>query len=140
VTTLILNKPGSAGTDGVSTLLPFGSSTFGGTTSPCFIDPWYLEGACSTTEQTIVVPAGTISGLRVFMLAIASNVTFTIRVNGADTALTVTITAGGTTAVDSTHSVVVNAGDQVSLKSVTSAADSSVAYPSAEVMLNTSQS
>lgn len=45
----------------------------------------------------------------------------TVRVNGADTAITCTVADGGTTAQDTTHSVNVNAGDQVSIKVVCSA-------------------
>ncbi len=46
---------------------------------------------------------------------------FTVRVNGADTALTCTITGVGTTCNDTTHTAACTAGQTYSVKSITSA-------------------
>ena len=79
--------------------------------------------ATEAPVEEIVGSAGTFKNLYVEVTALASGqtATFTLRVNGADTALTLTITGTTTTGSDTTHTVTVAAGDIVSLKAVTSA-------------------
>lgn len=63
-----------------------------------------------------------------------ANTTFTLRVNGVDTALTVTVNSGAQSGSITGQSVAVAAGDRVTIKSVTSAADATTSRPRATAM------
>jgi hypothetical protein len=92
-----------------------------------FLDPGFAPaGTSPTTELTIVAPfAGTLRNLRVLHNtagnAVAS-ITYTVRVNGVDTALTPAggAVAGNDTAIksDVVNTVAVAAGDKISMKGV----------------------
>lgn len=75
-------------------------------------------------EQQLISSAGVIENLFAEVTTApgtGETVTITLRLNGADTALTCTISGTGTTASDTTHTVTVAAGDSVCYKTVTSA-------------------
>jgi hypothetical protein len=63
-----------------------------------------------------VTAPGTLRNLRVGIniAFVASSVSYTVRVNGVDTAITVTI-AAATSGQDTTHTVAVTTGDKVSI-------------------------
>ena len=73
--------------------------------------------------QLISAP-GTFSNFRIKLQnapGVGETTTIKLRVNGADTTLTVTIAGTDTTGVDSSHTVHVNAGDRITLSSTPSA-------------------
>lgn len=77
--------------------------------------------------STLVMPrAGTLRNLFVATLSasVGLSTTFTVQVNGVDTAITCTMASSTTSASDTTHSVSVSAGDQVRLKEVNSTSGS----------------
>lgn len=89
----------------------------------------YMQGVGETyrtveSEVQIPVTAGTLQNLHIKSLAaVPAGQTWqvTVRKNGADTAITATITGTGTEAADTTNTVIVADGDLVSLKCVSSA-------------------
>lgn len=103
----------------------FGSITWNtsanlGSTSTFYLFP--NEGAQDTTEYfQLAAGPGTYTTLKVISsLALSPDtVTFTLRLNGVDTGLTVTLAAGATTATG-TGSVTVVEGDLLSMKMVQS--------------------
>jgi hypothetical protein len=50
------------------------------------------------------------------VVGVGGNIVYTLRINGAASALTVTLAASGTVATDATHSAVVNEGDVLDLQ------------------------
>lgn len=73
---------------------------------------------------------GTLTLMRVDFAGTAmstANMTFTLRVNGVDSALTVTINAGATSGQMTGASVAINPGDSLSMKSVASASEANSA-------------
>lgn len=84
-------------------------------------------GATENGEHQIVGSAGTIENLYAELGTApgsGNTVTITLRVNGADTALTCQIANTNTQATDTSNSVTVAAGDRINYKVVTSAANS----------------
>jgi len=88
------------------------------------------NGATTTNEPAIRAPrAGTLKNLYVYQ-RVASGLAgrtdiYTVRINGADTAVTCTLN-NATTGVDTTNTVAVAVGDQISVKLVSNdAADTS---------------
>ena len=85
-----------------------------------FLGRWSLGNV--TVEANNQVPAmraATLRNLRVRTVAgniSVANAVFTVRVNGAPTALTCTIAVGASSAADLVHSVAVNAGDLLSVQ------------------------
>ncbi len=76
------------------------------------------EATDSTAARTIVPYAGRFSNLRVIRNATpgaGTSVTYTLRVNGVNSALTCTMGNGPTTASDLVNSVAVAAGDSVEI-------------------------
>jgi len=70
-------------------------------------------------SETVFPAPGTLSRLRIFLenaVGPGESRTFTLRINGSDTALTVTIPAGAIEGEDLTNSVSVVAGDRVQLQ------------------------
>lgn len=75
----------------------------------------------SETPSSVFAPrAGTLRNLTVRILGGTCSVpaTYTLRLNGTDSALTCALGTGATAATDSTHSVAVAAGDKLALKCV----------------------
>lgn len=85
---------------------------------------WFTE-----LESSQVVPtAGTLKYLRINLtaaVAVGGTYTFTIMKNGVAQTLAVTIVAGQTSGVDTTHSVVLAAGDYISIRSTITGAPGS---------------
>lgn len=81
-----------------------------------------VPAAASTAERAIVVPrSGTLRNLRaraVTAVAGSGTITYTVRVNGASTAITCTVSKGASPheGSDTANSVAVVAGDRVSLQ------------------------
>lgn len=98
-----------------------------GSVTTRFLTPWYSTTAIAPTNevQWAVTRAGTMR--RMFVNArlagapIGSNITYTLRVNGVNTLLAVTMAATATSASNLVNSVAVNPGDLVSV-SVTKSA------------------
>ncbi len=80
----------------------------------------------SATEANIyelVASAGTFSNLKIYLQTApgsGKSWTFTVRKNGVDTALTLSIADTATSGTDTTHSFTVAAGDKISIKAVPS--------------------
>lgn len=78
-------------------------------------------GTATETPSSVFVPrAGTARNLRINVLgsSCTADCTYTLRVNGSDSALTCTLSAGTTAASDTSHSVSLSANDKISLKVV----------------------
>lgn len=90
----------------------------------------YFADGLSATETDIIfrIPyAGTLTNLYAQTPAMGSGTrSYTVRVNGVDTALTCTQNAPSTTANDTTHSVAVAQGDYVAIKVLTYAGASTI--------------
>jgi hypothetical protein len=108
-------------------VLLFGDGNIGGGTAsppaaPHFLDPGYSGSATApTTEVKMVVPyAGTLRNLFIKHNAptgaTTETLTYTVRVNGADTALVVTLGPDDAEASNTVDSVAVAQGDDVSIK------------------------
>ena len=97
-----------------------------GGTSGRYMTPDTFATALSATEWGFLVPAAcTISKLYVKFTAFGTNNdtgTWTVRKNGVDTTLTVTVT-GATSGSDTTHSFTAAAGDEISVKVTFNAVD-----------------
>lgn len=111
----------------------FSATNTGNTTSARFVVDNF-NGTVSATEsdgQQICPFTGTLTDLLGLLAggSIVPNVTYTVRVNGSDSALTLTITAGSTTGHTSGGSVAVTQGDKISIKSVTASASAANAAP-----------
>lgn len=96
----MLTSAGATGATGLGYIAPEGNTGFG-TSAPA--------------NEILISEAGTLSNLYVTLgAALASGTrSFTLRVNGVNSALTCTISAGGTAASDTSNSVAVNAGDRL---------------------------
>lgn len=102
---------------------PFGAVSSGSTNYLSIATPWFTT---SEGEAKTPIRAGTLKNLRVFSIPIAgtpgtATEVITIRKNGADTALSVTLAGDtrDTTVSDTTHTVAFAAGDLLSVKIVT---------------------
>lgn len=84
--------------------------------------PWNSAAGNAATAAgggTPAIRTGTLQNLRVRTISgnvSVANATFTVQVNGADTAITCTIASGASSASDLTHTAAVNVGDLVSVK------------------------
>ncbi len=94
----------------------------------------FLWSTVETDTQACIPSAGTFSKLRIRLTvapgAANRSYTFTLRVNGVDTALTVTISGSSTSGSDTTHTVDVTAGALVSLECDPSAQAPAATVPS----------
>ncbi len=124
---------GTQGATGTSLqAFSWGGTSVGNTTSTRWPtqDPSTPFASSEAQGQLIWPTTGLIKGIRAsFSTALpTANMVYTVRINGADTALTLTINAtvasGG-----ATGSISVNAGDLVGIKAVASAADNSASNP-----------
>jgi hypothetical protein len=136
VTAFALNNSPPAGANGAASLLSWASLNYGNSTSARYLHSDYQSAAADASEivsQNVVVGAGTLRNMFVGgdVALGAASVTYTLRINGVDTVLTVTLAPGSQLGSDTTHSVGAVAGDAVSVKTVTSAASSSNLAPSA---------
>lgn len=110
--TMLLGAPMFLTTGGITT------ATIG-TSTGAFITPGNTTVASDSFRQSPMPPC-VVRNLRVNLMSTspaAGTVVITVRKNGADTAITITIPAGTTTAVlsDLTHSVVYVEGDRLSI-------------------------
>ncbi len=111
-----------------SPVLWFGATTPGNSTAARYLPQGGLRTTIISTEatgQALMTRPGTFRRLWVkYQVAGAQDAVFTLRINGGNTGLTVTILAGSTVAVaDLTHTADYVAGDLVSLQSVTGTGD-----------------
>jgi hypothetical protein len=126
---------GGAATPGFRALvaadLPSGSGSsaiMGSATAVALTTTIYIPiaggGLSSTTEGNVDIPAPTASTLTNFYVelsaapGVGNSVAVTVRKNGADTALTLTISGAAVSGSDLTHSVSVAAGDLLDIKIV----------------------
>lgn len=136
MTAYSIDNVGPTGPPGASAALYWGASDFGAVGAK-YLLAFGQSIAAPTTEalsETTAEFPGTLQNLQLKIdVAIASDVTVTIRVNGVDSALTCTLTAGGTLVADTTHTVAVVAGDVLSCKSVIAGAGSLNIFPNVTV-------
>lgn len=106
-------------------LLVFGIGTCPANTASNFLLPGYDPGTADTDEVFIPMPeAVVLTGFFAYAAGgapVGDDTTFTVRVNGSDTALTAPMAAGTTTANIASGSVNVPLGDRVSIKAVSGA-------------------
>lgn len=114
--------------NGTSGVVAFGDNSVAATTTTRYLHPWYEESTAETaggTNARIVLPrAGVIRNMRVRHGNPAGNgnaIVYTLRVNAAAQALTVSLASTATNGSDLVNSVVVAAGDQIDVE-VTKAA------------------
>ena len=135
MTAFAIDNVGPTGPPGASTILSWRSDNYGNTTSPRFLHSRYCfaNATASESQSKIPVKAGTLRNLVISVdTALGGiSVTYTIHVNGVATALTATLAAGATQALDTTHTVAVADGDSVSCETVSSGASSTNNSPSA---------
>lgn len=116
--------PGPVGPAGSSAIIAFGDNSIAPQADSRFIDQWNGGNAAvaPTAEiDPIVAPrAGTLRNLFVRHAAAVgngNNVVYTVRINGADTLLTVTLATGAIgQASDTLHTPVVAQGDRITLR------------------------
>lgn len=114
--------------------LHFAFQAVGNVPAVRFGTPWWDATASAplVIEEFIFCPLdGVLRNLRVKVetpAAGSDTATFTVRVNGVNTALTVTHTESATTSTDSSNTVAVAAGDTISLGVTTSASVSGSSY------------
>lgn len=100
----------------------FGGNSKGATTNNEFLSLYgnFEFGSGAENDAEILIPrAGVIKNFRVYLTQTpnaATSKTFTVRKNGANTAVTVTIPNGSQTASDLTNTLTVAAGDRVCIK------------------------
>lgn len=113
-----------------STIIFFGVLNItNGTTYPA---PGLYATISGATEPFIAMPmAGRLKRLYVTCVAppTGGSCIFTVRVNGVDTALTLTVLAGVSSGSDLVNSVVVAAGDRISMKCVATATSATMTFP-----------
>lgn len=101
----------------LATVITFGATSGISSGSDRFARPGM--GVIDTTEVFWVAPmAGKVSNLRGYGTSVASggNVVATVRKNGSDSALTITVAGAAQSAADAVNSFTVVAGDRVSFR------------------------
>lgn len=110
------NPAGTADT----AVLGFGAGNVNASTTTRFLYPWYDDDLAQTAVIQYRVPrAGTLQNLRVRQNAPAGNgnlIVYTIRINGAATALLVSMMSTATDGSDLVDVVVVAAGDLIDIR------------------------
>jgi len=105
--------------------LAWGAGTVASSSATRHLHPWYDDTIAETDEVGFRVPrAGTIRNLHLRHQTPAGNggtITYTLLVNGVASSVTVGLASTGTNAADVANSVMVSAGDFVSIR-VTKAA------------------
>ena len=125
---------GATGTQGTANVVfRFGCRTGGGTTGTFFADPYGLDGISSTETFALSAASSTITTLRWFSAGsfVNADVTVTLRVNGVDSSLSLTITHGSTTG-SASGSVSIAQNDTLSLKWTQTIAASTVVFAAIE--------
>lgn len=100
-------------------ILAFGNATITGGGVTEYLAPWWKDGVADATERGYRVPtSGTLRNLyvRARVAGGVAGVDFTVRVNGAPSALTANLPLGNLNASDTTHSVAVTAGNVISVE------------------------
>lgn len=124
------------------TTVQWGNDSISATTTTRYMTPGYGNATARTTEISFKVPrAGTMRNLYVHVNNTAgngNNVVYTVRKNGADTALVVTLASTSADGNDTTDAVAVAQGDLLSLK-VTKAASVGTAPTDVLVTLDIQQ-
>jgi len=108
--------PGGSG----DAVLAFGSKTVAATAGPRYLAPWSSDTLAQKIETGIRVPrGGTLRDLRVAHGRPAGNggaITYTVRVNGWDSALIVAVASSNPLGTDTAHSAIVAAGDVITIR------------------------
>lgn len=112
-------------------LIEWATGQMGNTTGTTFmwIDSSTQVATTEPVSEYVMPRAGTIRNMRGRFRAAAlaaANTVFVLRVNGVDTALTMTILATVQNGSSSFFNIPVQAGDRVSISTTTSAADNTV--------------
>lgn len=114
--------PGGGG--GGAAVLAFGNNSIGSPAGTRFLDQWSNTGTAGTAETApIVAPrSGTLKNMIARHEAAVGNgntIVYTVRVNGVDTLLTVTLASGAIGQVSNlVNTVAVAQGDRITLKAV----------------------
>lgn len=105
-------------TDGQALILTAGQCGAGSTVCYCpLMNPFMGYGTTEARLRNVIPTNGTISKMYVTMSGtIGGDITFTVKKNGGDTSLAVTIASGGTSGSDTADSVSVAAGDYIHIK------------------------
>lgn len=131
----MLNNFLAAAAAAQGSVLQFGNSATPNGSGTTYLRPSYRDSASDSTEVKIQVPAdGVLRNLyaQARVAPSGGSLVYTVRKNGADTALTCTMAAAATQANDATHEVTVAAGDVISIKCV-STASTGATHPFATV-------
>lgn len=103
-----------------ATMLGWGAGLLGSSITVRFLTPWYSDQLAEVRETELLVPRqGTLKNLHVRHNVPDGNgqlITYTIRVNGSDTALSVILASTASEAMNLVDTIAVNAGDQISIK------------------------
>lgn len=113
----------------VCSIIMFGNASGGAGLT--YLAPGLLSGPSGGTEVFMTAPvSGRLKRLYVKAVSAPSggNITYVVRINGVNTALQCTLTAGNTVASDVVDSIAVNAGDRISVSS-SSGASSQPTFP-----------
>ena len=139
MTAFTVDNVGPTGANGAAALLAWRSLNYGGTTSTRYLHRRFVDLAVSSSETPSKIPLSSAGVLRNLLvggdnsIGGGTSVAYTVRVNGVDTALTVTLSSGTQSGSDTAHSVSVASGDVASLSTLTSATNSSNIFPQAVV-------
>lgn len=104
-----------------ASVITFGSQSTPANTNTNFLRPIYKSQVADTAEVFLKMPfAGRVSHMyfRAFSGSAGAGTTLTLRKNGVDTALVISLAAGATTGSDTANSVAFAEGDELSLQSV----------------------
>lgn len=108
-----------------SALLHFGNSSVSSTTTSRYMTPGYEDGLAGTAVVQYYAPfAGNLKNLWVRHNTPAGNgnpIVYTIRINGAASALTCSVFSTASNGSDTTHTVAVAAGDRIDLQATKAA-------------------
>lgn len=88
-----------------------------------YLVPGYAASQAAEVLYWIAPANGTINLMRIYAgtAAVGSNTVFTARVNGVNSALTATLNAGGSSALDASNTVSVTAGDRIGIEAAVGA-------------------
>lgn len=109
---------------GNSPILAWGNRSIGGTTTTRYLDPWgdFADIAPTNGTTNARIVATRIGALRNLYVrhgnpdGNGNDITYTVRINGAPTVLTVTMASTDSQASDTTNSVAVSEGDTIDIE------------------------